>query len=253
MKLKNIIKEEFKKPSRKRLLNSLDDLRALFFRNNLNRLAKIYRTDKGIGHSYVQHYQNHFKGLRLKKIKLLEIGVGGYSFSHLGGNSLRMWKRFFPYGKIFSLDIYDKTSLQEHRIRIFKGSQVDPDFLERVVREMGSIDIIIDDGSHQNEHVITTFKLLFPKLKNRGWYIVEDTQTSYWENYGGDSEDLNNSKTMMNFFKSLTDSLNYKEFNKRDYSPSYFDKNIVAIHFYHNIIFIQKGINTEESNVLEKK
>jgi demethylmacrocin O-methyltransferase len=159
-----------------------------------------------------------------------------------------MWKKYFPHARIFSIDIYDKSSLQENRIKIFRGSQVDKNFMESVCQEIGSIDIIIDDGSHINEHVIETFEMLFPKLKDGGIYVVEDTQTSYWEKFGGDSDDLNNPKTIMNFFKSLTDSLNNKEFIKLNYQQSYYDKKIISMHFYHNLIFIYKGNNDEESN-----
>ena len=52
----------------------------------------------------------------------------------------------------------------------------------------------------------------------------------------------------MNFFKSLTDALNNKEFIKPGYKQSYFDKKIISMHFYHNMIFIYKGDNNEESN-----
>ena len=166
----------------------------------------------------------HLKKFRFNKINLLEIGVGGYKNPLGGGHSLRMWKKYFPFGRIFSLDIYDKSSLQENRIKIFKGSQIDKDFLEGVSDYIGEIDIIIDDGSHINEHVIKSFNILFPKLKDGGVYIVEDTQTSYWEDYGGDSKDLKNPKTMMNYFKNLTDSLNNQEFTLPNYRQTYFDK-----------------------------
>jgi hypothetical protein len=51
-------------------------------------------------------------------------------------------------------------------------------------------DIIIDDGSHVNEHVITTFEYLLPILNNEGLYVIEDTQTAYWPEYGGSSHHL---------------------------------------------------------------
>ena len=122
--------------------------------------------------------------------------------------------------------------------------------MNEVINEIGDLDIIIDDGSHINEHVIKTFNLLFPKLKDGGIYVIEDTQTSYWDDFGGDSQDLDNSKTLMNFFKSLTDTLNNKEFIIPGYKQSYFDKKIISMHFYHNLIFIYKGDNNEESNVV---
>ena len=179
------------------------------FISNLDWLALINGTDKYGKHFYTQHYSTHFRKFRYKKINLLEIGVGGYDDPNQGGGSLRMWKQYFPFAKIFSFDIYDKSPLQENRIKIFKGSQIDLNFLDKVVNEIGEIDLIIDDGSHINEHVITTFKHLFPKLKNGGIYVVEDTQTSYWKEYGGDSLDFKNQTTMLNFFKELTDSINY--------------------------------------------
>jgi len=251
--LKEFLKKELKKPSRKKILNFIDDFRALPCRNNLCKLARIYRSDKVTGHNYTPHYENHLKKFKNKRINLLEIGVGGYNDPYLGGNSLRLWKRYFPFGKIFSLDLHDKSALEENRIKIFCGSQADNDFLTRVSSEIGDLDIIIDDGSHYNDHVIATFKLLFPKLKDGGIYIVEDTQTSYWENYGGDSKDLKNPKTMMNYFKSLTDSLNHSEFLQKDYSPTYFDRKIISMHFYHNLIFIYKGNNNEKSNIVTNK
>jgi demethylmacrocin O-methyltransferase len=217
---------------------------------NLNILGMVYGTDKNLGHSYTTHYMTHLNRFKYKRINLLEIGVGGYKDPYSGGESLRMWKKYFPFGKIFSIDIYDKSSLQENRIKIFKGSQVDSEFLYRVTDEIGGIDIIIDDGSHVNEHVIETFNHLFPRLKDGGIYVIEDTQTSYWENFGGDSKDLNNPKTMMNFFKNLTDSLNNQEFIIPNYKQSYFDKKIISMHFYHNMIFVYKGDNDEKSNII---
>ena len=146
---------------------------------------------------------------------------------------------------IYSIDIYDKSALQEKRIKIFQGHQADEAFLKNICSQIGPLDIIIDDGSHIVSHVLASFKILFPFLKEDGIYVIEDTQTSYWPSWGGNSENLNDSATSMNFFKNLTDSLNYQEFLKPDYVPSYFDRHIVAIHFYHNLVFIYKGQNNE--------
>jgi hypothetical protein len=140
--------------------------------------------------------------------------------------------------------------LQEKRIKIYKGSQVDKEFLENTTNEIGGIDIIIDDGSHLNEHIIETFKILFPKLNDNGVYVIEDLQTSYWENYGGDSKDLNNKNTAMNFMKSLTDCLNHQEIQDIDYNATYYDKKIISMHFYHNLVFICKGNNNENQDII---
>jgi len=249
-KLVVFLKKKLSLSSKRKLRNFYNDFRAIGLGHNLSQLGRIYKTDKIGTHFYTPHYQLHFKRFKFKRISLLEIGVGGYENKNDGGNSLRMWKKYFSLGKIFSIDIFDKSALQENRIKIFKGSQVDNHFLNDVTNEIGVIDIIIDDGSHINDHVIKTFQLLFPKLNDGGIYVIEDTQTSYWKDFGGDSNNLDNPKTLMNFFKGLTDSMNNKEFIKAGYKQSYFDKKIVSMHFYHNLIFIYKGNNNEESNMV---
>ncbi len=219
-----------------------------FFRNlasaihfdDLNKLATIHKTDKWNLHWYTQHYQKHFEHLKNKKINLLEIGVGGDEDTQKGGNSVRMWKAFFPYANIFALDLHDKSKHNEKRIKIFQGDQSDVTFLQNVVKQIGEVDIIIDDGSHINEHVLVTFKTLFPLLKKGGIYVIEDTQTSYWPNYGGHLSDFNHPDTMLTFFKSLTDSLNHKDFRIPNYQPSYHDLNITSMHFYRNLVVIYK-------------
>ena len=167
--------------------------------------------------------------------------------SKRGGASLRMWKKYFPNSLIYSIDIHEKSSLEEKRIKIFQGNQADEKFLREVCQEIGSPDIIIDDGSHINDHVIGSFKVLFPLLKEGGIYVGEDLQTSYWPRYGGDSVNLNNIATSFGFFKTLVDGLNHIEFEKPGYAPTYFDAHITSLHFYHNMAFIYKGLNAEKS------
>ena len=158
-----------------------------------------------------------------------------------------MWRSYFPNSYIYGIDIHDKSCHDEKRIRTFIGSQVDESFLRSVVDTIGEIDIIIDDGSHRSEHVIKTFEILFPALNQNGIYAIEDLQTSYWERDGG-SSDLAAPHTSMNFLKGLLDGLNYEEFVDKDYAPSYYDENIVSLHFYHNLAFVYKGNNIEASN-----
>lgn len=220
-----------------------------------NREEKALVTRQGTtmevgGHLYAPHYDFHFQPLRDRDITLFEIGVGGFDDRQAGGESLRMWKEYFLKAQIISLDYYDKTALQEDRIRIYQGSQDDPNILHKIHKEHGDFDIIIDDGSHLCQHVIASFKILFPLLKIGGMYVVEDLETSYWKVTGGSSTDLNTTKSSMGFFKSLLDGLNHVEFELPGYMPTYFDKHIVSMTFYHNMVVIYKGENNEQSNVM---
>jgi hypothetical protein len=220
--------------------------RALIGRN-LRALATVYRTDKWNSHWYAQHYERHFASRRRRPLVILEIGIGGEDDPRGGGGSLRMWRTYFPNGRIYGIDIFDKSAHDERRIKTFRGSQVDEEFLDKVIADIGRPDIIIDDGSHRNDHVIKTFHKLFPSLTDTGIYAVEDTQTSYWPGWlGGSSEHLNSHNTSMGFLKGLIDGLNHKEFVRDKYTPTYFDEHIVAMHFYHNLVFIYKGLNSEQ-------
>ncbi len=214
-------------------------------RENLPALAAQFGTDKWGSHWYAQHYQTHFAPFRKRRIRLLEIGVGGYEQPNYGGHSLRMWKAYFPQGQIFAIDIQDKSALQEERIRIFQGSQNDVEFLTRFAEAHGPFDIIIDDGSHVNEHMITSFKILFPYVVDGGIYALEDLQTSYWPDYGG-TEVPGEKPTAISMVKDLIDGLNWEEFFERPPQP--FDAQIRSIHCYHNLAIIHKGENREGTN-----
>jgi len=56
--------------------------------------------------------------------------------------------------------------------------------------------------------------------------------------------------TSLCLLKNLTDGLNHEEFIRPGYQPSYYDLHIVGMHFYHNLVFIQKGENNEGSNLI---
>ena len=224
-------------------------LACLLARGNLQRIAELHGTDKVFGHNYIEVYEKHFHAFRRKPVTLLEIGVGGYDKPNAGGESLRMWNNYFSNGIINAIDIYDKSPHQQNRIRIFKGSQADPDFLESVHQETGDFDLIIDDGSHLNEHIITSFEILFPKLKTGGIYVVEDIQTTYWPSYGG-KEEPGAHGTAMSFFRKLADGLNHMEYLLPNYKTTYHDCNILSLHFYHNMVLVHKGNNTAKSNLV---
>lgn len=242
---KKYLSDHFNPAQRKKIQRFLVNCRALGHGHDLTKLAQIFGTDKWGEHHYTPHYQTHFNRFKNKPIKLLEIGVGGDETPNVGGNSLRMWKKYFPHGQIFSLDIYDKSALSEKRITIFQGDQNNSVLLKKIYQTIGELDLIIDDGSHVNEHRLTSFQTLFPLLKDGGIYIMEDLQTSYWPKFNGDSENLNNPANTTTFLKQLTDGLNYREIDSPNYTPDYFAQNITSIHFYHNLVFIYKSKNID--------
>lgn len=204
-------------------------------------LALIHGTSKR-EHKYIQYYQKYFCLIKKKKLNILEIGVGGYDDQKVGGESIRMWRDYFQKSMIYGIDIADKTYLNEKRIKIFQGNQNDPKFLKDVAERIGMLDLVIDDGSHVSEDIITSFRTLFPYLADGGIYIIEDLMSSYWFHFGGNSKDLNKSTTSMSMLKMLVDGLNYQYIPNR--SATYSDRKITSIHFYPKIAFIFKGENS---------
>jgi len=183
---------------------------------------------------YLQHYTAHFGPLRHRRLRVLEIGIGGYEDPCAGGGSLRMWAGYFWRSRIVGIDIHDKSPHKARRIVTAVGSQNDPGFLRRLSEKYGPWDIIIDDGSHVSEHVITAFRSLYGNyLADGGWYVVEDLHTSYWPQFHGETD-----VTSVDFLKGLADASN-AQFLPRGTVP--FGGSVGVVAFYPEIAFIQKG------------
>lgn len=215
--------------------------------DELTRLAIIHGTDKWGPHFYTPVYHSLFAKRRHDPICLLEIGVGGYDSPVLGGSSLAMWADYFPNGRVVGIDINEKRLSLDSRISIHKGSQTDSAFLKKIAAEHGPFDIIIDDGSHIPQHVVQTFHILWPTLADGGFYIIEDTQTSLWENWGGSLRDGGDTFKLA---RALMDSLNFAEAVAASPNIVIDDKikTIRSVQAFHNLIAIEKGDNDEPSN-----
>lgn len=211
---------------------------------SLTDLAVRYGTDKWGRHRYTPHYERHLRHLRNRSFTLLEIGIGGYSRAGQGGASLRMWKDYFRKAQIIGLDIEDKSFVIQKRIQAYRGSQIDETLLRTIVDSSTNLKVVIDDGSHRPEHIRRTFELVFPLLPTGAVYAIEDTQTSYWPRFGG-STDPADPTTTMALVKSLVDGLNWEEYHDAGYVPTYTERHVVAVHCYHNLVFIMKGDNNE--------
>ncbi len=213
---------------------------------SLKYLFKKYKSDKYF-HNYHNVYEHFLHKIKKKKLKILEIGVSD-------GSSIKAWSEYFKNSLIIGIDIKEidtkKRKLGKSNIHILKGSQSDPKFIYSIIKKYKKFDIIIDDGSHFPKNVIKSFKLLFHTLDKNGLYFIEDTQTSYNHFFGGNPFDLKFSNTHVNFFKQLTDTLNYKEIANPLYLRNGYDGLIRNISFYNNIIVVSKGINNNESNIV---
>ena len=199
---------------------------------NLIDIGKKYPSSKNIS-GFIQLYEKYFEPFRNLKINILEIGVEN-------GDSLRIWREYFPNANICGIDIAKKNFIIKNT-DILMGDQSDPKFLKLLIDKYKNFDIVIDDGSHQSKHIIESFKYLFPHLNFNGLYVIEDLQTSYFPRYGGSRINLNKKNSSMNFIKSLTDSINYEKNNRPFFKKNNFEGIIKSIYFHQNIAFILKG------------
>jgi hypothetical protein len=216
---------------------------------HLNLIAALCGTDKFGQHFYTDVYEALARPLRKAKVSLLELGVGGYAGA-LGGESLLMWASYFRKGRIYGIDLYDKTALSQGRIKVLQCSQVDRERLTALSREAGPFDFIVDDGSHRSDHQIESFRILWPFVKDGGIYIVEDVQTSYWPAFGGAALGTTaHQGTCMAYFKRLVDSVNACEFLDPVPAGLELEASIGSITFHHNLIVLVKDTTERFSNM----
>lgn len=199
-------------------------------------LAKIFRENTGNQihkwHHYFEIYERHLGHLRGESFKMLEIGV-------FRGGSLELWRTYFgEQAAITGIDI-DPNCAQfdgvAGNVRI--GSQADTEFLAKVVEEMGGIDVVIDDGSHDNLHISKSFDVLFPLLSEGGIYIVEDLHCSYWPVFSGGYA---YPWSFINRAKRLVDDMHHWYHRKGQRDRVARDQ-LRAVHFYDSVIVFEKA------------
>jgi SAM-dependent methyltransferase len=125
------------------------------------------------GHDYIELYEKFFEPIRSQVERVFEIGVWH-------GDSLRLWDAYFPNARIFGIDIEDTSMYATERITTFVADQSDREQLGSFIeRYGGDFDIIIDDGGHSMEQQQVSFGYLFRFVRPGGYYVIEDTHTSF--------------------------------------------------------------------------
>ena len=175
-------------------------LHKYFLRNGGKRLHKWTH--------YFDIYERHFERFRGKSPKMLEIGV-------YGGGSLDMWSDYFGKGAhIVGLDIKPQCAQYARPgVDVVIGSQADPEVLDKLHTDFGPFDIVLDDGSHQMEHMIASFEGLYDRLAPDSVYMVEDTHACFNPKYGGG---LGVDTSFLEFVKKRMDDLHASRVRELD-------------------------------------
>ena len=182
---------------------------------------------------YFQVYEKWFAPYRGKEIVFVEVGVQN-------GGSIQMWRNYFGNdAKIVGVDINERCKQfedAEQNIFVEIGSQADPSFWAMFREKYPHVDILLDDGGHEMNQQLVTFREMFPHIKDGGLYMCEDCHTSYWDEWGGG---LKKSDTFIEFTKNLIDELNAFHTNGT-LPPNYNTLNMGGIHFYDSIVIVEK-------------
>ncbi len=185
---------------------------------------------------YFSVYDRHFATfVGRPDLRMLEIGVSQ-------GGSLDLWRDYFGAGlKLVGADIDPNCKrFEEPGVDIRIGSQDDPAFLRSLAEEFGPFDIVLDDGGHTMTQQITSFRGLYPAVRDGGVYMVEDCHTSYHEQFGGG---IRKPDSFIEFAKGKIDELNgihvqgyFREFQTE------FMRNCTGMAFYDSIVVFERGV-----------
>jgi hypothetical protein len=152
----------------------------------------------GMGrHNYTFVYHALFNALREESFNLFEMGIGTNDVtftSNMGidgtpGASLRGWREYFPYAKIYAADIDAKVLVNQPSISSFYCDQTDPQSIlsmwNNLERDL-EFKVIIDDGLHEFDANVCFLENAWEKLEQGGIYVVEDilnTELGRWKKY----------------------------------------------------------------------
>jgi len=127
------------------------------------------------------------------------------------------------------------TAAEEDQIFVRIGDQSDGAFLDRVIEEFGTPDIVIDDGSHFTQHINASFDHLYPKQPKNSVYLVEDTFCSYFS----EEPAMGSGTSFLERTKGMIDLLHADHTRGRIDSNDFTDTT-AAIHIYDGVVVFEK-------------
>ena len=148
----------------------------------MKKLFDGFGSDKSLAHDYHIPYGQLFGLVPLGAI--LEIGIGSVNPEYPGnmgsrghpGASQAAFRDSGFFTHVFGADIDRSILTNSPGITNFFVDQTDAGSLTNLRNEpFGTeISLIIDDGLHQAEANLRTLEHLFPLLRSRGYYVIED-------------------------------------------------------------------------------
>ena len=169
---------------------------------SLTDLADRFDTDKnrhtGNHHCYARIYDQLLSPRRFSLRRLMEIGLcrGLAERNQPNMPSVELWQSYFPFCHVIGVDLTDFSRFEGDRFSSFVCDQSKPDEVRSLAAriEAGSLDVIIDDGSHASHDQQLAFREFFPLLADGGWYFIEDLD---WQPPGEDPARITPTKHLL--------------------------------------------------------
>jgi hypothetical protein len=138
-------------------------------------LCRLSLSDKGNAagtarHNYTPYYHELFSPIRKSVKHVFELGI-------FMGNSLRMWRDYFPSATVYGADIDAEYVAHARGERIVTAvcDERDCVAIGRIFHEWDMrFDIMIDDGLHTHKDCLLFFSIARLWLRLGGLYIIED-------------------------------------------------------------------------------
>ena len=164
-------------------------------------LADRFNTDKnrrtGNRHCYARVYDRLLGARRFALRRLMEIGLCRVlAEKQLEAPSVALWQSYFPFCHVVGVDRPDLSALHNEEFTSFVCDQSKRAELRAVAAnlEPGTLDVIIDDGSHASFDQQLTLREFFPLLADGGWYFIEDLD---WQPPGEDAGKITLTKNLL--------------------------------------------------------
>jgi hypothetical protein len=151
-----------------------------YYTSNVKMLKSLVNnqlTDKDTAHSYLDTYDSLFGRLRTSAIRVVEIGV-------YDGGSIALWSDFFTNATIYGLDI---VPLRKEAVfltrypRVVLKQPVDAYSADTIsIFSTMKFDVIIDDGPHTLESMLSCVMNYSKMLTDNGILVVEDVPDIRW-------------------------------------------------------------------------
>lgn len=144
-------------------------------------------------HNYTLFYTQRFKNIKPQRIFELGLGTNNLNIpSNMGPNgvpgaSLFGWSEYFPDAKVYGADIDYECLFSTEKIKTFYCDQTKPSSIKHLWNQyelLEGFDIMIDDGLHTFDGIVTFFENSIHKLNPGGYYCIEDIATDHileWE------------------------------------------------------------------------